>query len=107
MKEIQTAIFLKKTRIEAVEGISYRCQGYIWQGLVKHCMGNRMSLYVFLKINRLFPVCISENSSKEFMHTAQTIDLTIEAHDASVMFIAVNLAWIAESSVALQQVGPL
>lgn len=47
-------------------------------------------------------------SSPEYgLHFAQPIDLTIEAHDASVMFIAVNLAWIAESSVALQQVGPL
>jgi hypothetical protein len=47
-------------------------------------------------------------SSPEYgLHFVQIIDFAIDAHDTSVMFIAVNWAWIVESSVALQQVDPL
>jgi hypothetical protein len=67
-------------------------------------MRNLIYIHISFKISSLI-LDISENPSKGY--TAQRIDLIVEAHDESAMLIAMNLAWIAESSVALQQVGPL
>jgi hypothetical protein len=75
---------------------------------VFHVVAQKSLVELLHRMGVLRGVVSTVYSSPEYgLHFAQRIDLAIDAHDASVMSIAVNSAWIAESSMALQQVDPL